>query len=68
MSLKAIHVCFIILAAALAIYFGFWSLHEYAASGNFVSLAMATGSFIGAGALLVYLLWFLSKMKRVGQS
>ena len=67
MSLKAVHVCFIILATGLALGFGFWALRDYSASKNFTHLVLGMGSFVGAGVLVGYLVWFLVKMRKLGQ-
>lgn len=58
MSLKAIHICFILLAITLAVGTGYWALRE----GR---LYFAIGSFAVGAGLLVYLFWFLVKMKKV---
>lgn len=64
MSLKAVHICFILLSIALALGFGFWGIRDYAASGNLVHFFLGIGSLVGGGVLGGYLVWFLSKMKR----
>ena len=67
MSLKALHICFIILSIFLAFGFGWWAVHDYLAVKNAVNLWMGIGSFFGGVVLAGYLVWFLSKMKRVGE-
>ena len=67
MSLKAVHICFILLATALAAGFGYWAVRDYSLSGNSVNLYLGIGSFALGAALIVYLFWFLSKMKKVNQ-
>ena len=67
MSLKALHICFIVLSIFLAIGFGGWAVRDYGVTQNAVNLWMGIGSFIGGIALVGYLVWFLSKMKRVGE-
>ena len=61
MSLKAVHICFILLAAALAIGTGYWALRE----GR---LYFAIGSFAVGAGLAIYLFWFLNKMRKVPSS
>lgn len=66
MSLKAFHIFFIVLAVALAVGFGVWGIQDYATSQSRVNLGLAASSFLGAGALTAYLLWFLRKIKKSG--
>lgn len=66
MSLKAVHICFIVLAEALAWGFGIWAVRDYSASRNLVNLSLGIGSIAGAVALIGYLFWFLQKMRKVG--
>ena len=68
MSLKALHVCFIILSILLALGFGVWTARDFTSTKNLMNLGMGIASFLGVIALLGYLFWFLSKMKRVGDS
>jgi len=65
MSLKALHVCFIVLSILLALGFGLWGVRDYSATGNSTRLFLGIVSFVGGGMLAVYLVWFLSKMKKV---
>ncbi|MBI2167775.1 MAG: hypothetical protein HYU34_06030 [Candidatus Omnitrophica bacterium] len=68
MSLKIVHICFILLATALAVGFGFWGIREPGAAGRTVNFYLGLGSLgLGAG-LVVYLFWFLSKMKLLSKS
>ena len=55
MSLKAFHVFFIVVSIALAVGFGFWALPVY--------FWMARASFALGALLVVYLFWFVSKLK-----
>ena len=68
MSLKALHICFILLSIFLAFGFGWWAVRDYSVTQNAVNLWMGIGSFFGGIALAGYLVWFLSKMKRVGEA
>lgn len=66
MSLKVVHICFIVAATALAVGFGFWGLRNYSRPGEGLNLFLGAGSFLAAVALVIYLFWFLSEMKKVG--
>ena len=68
MSLKALHVCFIILSILLALGFGVWAVRDFVFTKNLMNLGMGAFSFLGGVVLIGYLFWFLSKMKRVGDS
>lgn len=68
MSLKAVHIFFILLSITLAAGFGAWAVRNYQATGNGVNLMLGIASFVSAAALLVYLVWFLFKMRRLGPS
>ena len=57
MSLRAVHICFILLATGLAVGFGFWALPVYR--------VLAPASFATGAGLLVYLVWFVKKIKQV---
>ena len=62
MSLKAIHVCFIVLSILLTFGFGVWAFAE-GGSGYVAAGAIAAACGI---ALIVYLISFLRKLKDVG--
>lgn len=66
MSLKALHICFIVLAVGLSIGLGAWALREFSASGDTAHLALGGGGFALAGGLVIYLVWFLIKMRKAG--
>ena len=68
MSLKALHICFIVLSIFFTLGFGCWGVRDYGLSKNAVNLWLGIGSFTGGGVLIGYLFWFLPKMKRVGSS
>ncbi len=68
MSLKALHVCFIVLCVFLSLGFGYWALKDFGLTQNAVNLWMGIGSLAGAIILIGYLVWFLSKMKKVNPS
>jgi len=58
MSLKAVHICFILLSIALAFGFGYWGVKN-----NF--LYLGPGSLMGGIALVIYLFRFIQKMKKI---
>ena len=66
MSLKAIHLLFITLAATLSAGFGVWCLQSHLAANNPMYLAMGVVSFAAAGGLVFYGAWFIKKLKRQG--
>ncbi len=66
MSLKTFHIFFIILSTLLAVAFGVWAVDDYGRSRSGIHLALGVGSFIASGALVVYGVWFLRKLKNVG--
>ena len=59
MSLKAVHICFIILSITLAAGFGYWALHRPA------YFYLGIVSLAGAVALALYLFRFIRKMKKI---
>ncbi len=63
MSLKAFHIFFIIVSTLLAVALGVWALDQFGRSASRVHLALAVGSFVGSGVLVVYGIWFLRKLK-----
>ena len=56
MSLKSVHILFIVLATTVIAMFGVWSLR-----GG--STLAAVVSFVIAAALIVYGVWFVGKIK-----
>ncbi len=63
MSLKAIHVFLILTSILLAIFYGAWSLNDYSNSKNSLNLYLGLLSFLVAGVLVPYILWFLKKVR-----
>ena len=57
MSLKAVHIFFILAASALALYMGVWC-REHGEPAVWVA-----ASFAASVTLAVYLVWFLRKSK-----
>lgn len=68
MSLKTLHICFIILCILLALGFGYWGIRDFQTAKNAVNLWLGIGSLAGSIILVGYLAWFLSKMKKVNPS
>lgn len=68
MSLKAVHVCFILASIALAFGFGGWALKNYEATKHALNFWLGIGAFSGGVALAGYLVWFIYKMKKLGPS
>ena len=65
MSLKAFHIFFVLVSAAMSIGLGFWGIKDYLQSGSSLSLSLAVGAFAGSGCLVWYGRWFLRKLKNV---
>lgn len=66
MSLKAIHILFVLASISLAIGFGGWGVRQYTSgAGGVVDLAMGIGSIVLAIGLLVYGKYFLKKLKHI---
>jgi uncharacterized protein (DUF58 family) len=65
MSLKGFHIVFITVSTLLALGAGAWCLWVDSISGTPHFRTGAICSFIAAGALIVYGIWFFRKMKRL---
>jgi hypothetical protein len=65
MSLKGFHIVFIIFSTLLALGIGAWCVWVDLVEGAPIYLAGAICSFVVAGALVVYGVWFYRKMKRL---
>lgn len=63
MSLKSIHIFVILTSILLATFYGAWSLNDYFNSKNSLSLYLGVLSFLVAGVLIPYLLWFIKKTR-----
>ncbi|MBI3314216.1 MAG: hypothetical protein HYZ83_08285 [Candidatus Omnitrophica bacterium] len=67
MSLKFIHILFILLSTALAFGLALWGIRDYQTAKNISSLVLGILGFAGAGLLLYYLFWFIQKIKRMAK-
>lgn len=66
MSLKAIHIVFILASSVLALFLAFWSLREFfGPEGEWQHLLYAVLSGAGLAGLLVYGKYFLRKLKHI---
>jgi hypothetical protein len=54
MSLRAFHLFFIVLSAALAVFFAAWAANEYRANGGIAYALTAVASLAGSGLLVKY--------------
>jgi hypothetical protein len=61
MSLKAFHICFIVLSSSVALGFGVWAFQNLERNGS--RLVVGAGSVVVAGSLLGYGSWFLRKTR-----
>lgn len=66
MSLKAIHIFFIVVSIMLAVGFGIWEIIVYLDSGGMGRLVAAAASLLVAVGLFIYGKQFLRKLKHVG--
>ena len=65
MSLKALHVVFVVVSTLLAAGFGIWAFGQYQSGAGTGYLLTAGGSVVVAASLVVYGRWFLKKLKDV---
>ncbi len=65
MSLKALHVVFIVASIVLALGFGGWSLNEYSHGGARSHLWFGVGSLTTALLLIIYSKAMLRKLKDI---
>jgi hypothetical protein len=65
MSLKAIHVVFIVASIVLALGFGAWSLNEYFHGGAGSHLWYGIGSLVAGLLLIIYGKAVLRKLKDI---
>ena len=62
MSLKSFHIFFIVLSVILAGGFGYWGL---AISPSTLDRLLGVLSIVSGIALVIYLVWFLKKIKKL---
>ena len=65
MSLKALHVVFVVVSTLLALLFGGWAFLRYQDGAGGGYLATAVVALAAAVALVIYGRWFLKKLKGV---
>ena len=63
MSLRIVHIVFIVAATLTAFGFGAWGINEYSTSGDGADLAMGIGSIVAGFALIWYGNKFFKKLK-----
>jgi hypothetical protein len=62
-SLKSFHIVFVACSVLFSAGFGYWALRAFQTSGEGLMLTLSLGSFVAAGALVVYGVWFLKKLR-----
>ena len=65
MSLKALHIVFIVASIVLALGFGAWCLDDYAHGGTRSHLWFGIGSIVAGLGLIVYGWAVLKKLKNI---
>lgn len=66
MSLKTIHIVFVIASCLMTIFFGGWAWHEYFGPvGTRVHLLYGLLAIVALGGLLAYGRYFLKKLKHI---
>jgi len=65
MSLKTFHIVFIALSVIMAFGFGAWLINGYFSSHDMIQLFGGALSIIAGGALIVYGIRFLRKLRHV---
>ena len=63
MSIKVVHIVFILFAVLISIGFGIWGLHSHITEWNRLHMGLGTSSLVLGVALVAYGLGFLRKMK-----
>ena len=64
MSLKVVHAFFILSAVVLSDFFAFWALRNHWVRKEPGMLGLSICSFILSFALVIYLVWFIRKLKQ----
>lgn len=65
MSLKALHIVFVVASIVLALGFGAWSLNEFAHGGTRSHLWYGIGSLLVGLLLIIYSKAMLKKLKDI---
>lgn len=63
MSLRVVHILFIVCALVLCVGYGVWSLQTPGLGDRSVRTGLGVVSLAASVALVVYLKWFVSKQK-----
>lgn len=64
MSLKTLHVIFILICVVAADMFGAWAVWDYGTSRNPNTLALGIAAFVVGFGLIGYGIWFVRKADR----
>ncbi len=65
MSLKAVHLAFIVVSTALCVFFSVWSMMQYNTGHAGAMLGGSIAAMLAAAALVVYATRFLRKFRNV---
>ena len=66
MSLKGVHILFIVFSIALAVMMSVWALRMYSSLGSAGHLSAAVLSLLAAAALVLYAVKFVRKTRGIG--
>lgn len=67
MSLKGVHLVFIVLSIALTIMMGMWGISMFRSPlGSAGHVVLAALSLVSAGGLTIYAIFFVRKARRIG--
>ena len=66
MSLKYIHLFFIMAAVSISLYFGAWAVHRYFVTKDVWMFVWGVMSLVVAQVLVPYGVWFWKKSKKEG--
>ncbi|MEK6677516.1 MAG: hypothetical protein AABZ47_17920 [Planctomycetota bacterium] len=64
MTLRTIHLLFVLVVMMSADLFGAWAVHEHYLRGNFVLLLLGIFSFLAGFGAIAYGIWFVRKLDR----
>ena len=65
MSLKAMHIVFIMCSILLAFFFGGWLLHDYTTTRDHAEAVFGAASCLSGLALIVYAKAILRKLRQI---